>query len=67
MNTLMSIFLGALAVTVAILTVQAIRSGEVKWRNGSIAATRSEDPGLFWGIVFLQTIACVAMVGSIFS
>lgn len=53
-TTMLSAFLLVLALFSLILAANAVRTGEVVWRGGSVAARRSDDPGLFWLLVVAQ-------------
>ena len=51
---MLNAFLLVLAVFSVLLAANAVRTGEVIWRGGSVAARRSDNPGLFWLLVLAQ-------------
>lgn len=53
---LLTVFLLVLALFAWVLAANAIRTGEVAWRGGAIAAKRSENAGLFWVLVFAEVV-----------
>lgn len=64
-TVLKTVLLLALAMIVAAMTFQTIRSGVVKWRSGTVAMTRAESPVAFWAVVALQLLACAFIVSEV--
>jgi hypothetical protein len=59
-GSLQTVFLYVLALFVCAIAVNSVRTGEVAWRGGTVAARRREEPVLFWVLVALQfAVACV--------
>ena len=54
-------FLLLLALFCVLLAANSIRTGEVAWRGGAVAARRSESPGLFWLLVVAQVAVGAAI------
>ncbi|WP_211369630.1 hypothetical protein [Pseudoxanthomonas yeongjuensis] len=55
-----TIVFSAAALLIALITILAIRSGQVICYPAFIQANRSERPGLFWMIIALQTVVVAA-------
>ncbi|MEO7431936.1 MAG: hypothetical protein ABIR62_07905 [Dokdonella sp.] len=49
--TLANAFLLLLALFTLLLAANSVRTGEVAWRGGNVAARRNDNPGLFWLLV----------------
>ena len=55
-----TIIFTAAALLIALITILAIRSGQVICYPAFIQASRSERPGLFWMIIALQVVMVAA-------
>lgn len=51
---MLKFFLLILALFAFLLSANSVRTGEITWRGGSVAARRRETPGLFWLLVVAQ-------------
>lgn len=51
---LVTAFMLVLALFAIIVAAKSVRTGEVAWRGGTVAARRSDSPGLFWVLVVAQ-------------
>lgn len=54
MPALMTAFLFMLALFAFVLAANSVRTGEVAWRGGAVAARRRDNPALFWSLVLAQ-------------
>ncbi|WP_132987026.1 hypothetical protein [Luteimonas terricola] len=62
-----TIILSAAALLLALITILAIRSGQLLWYPALIQASRSEHPGLFWTITAIQIVGVAALAWLAFS
>lgn len=50
---LMAVFMGLMGLFCLVIAFQSLRSGVVKWRNGSVAAERLSNPGFYWFFILM--------------
>ena len=58
-TTVLNACLLVLALFALLLAANSVRTGEVAWRGGALAARRRDNPGQFWLLVVAQVVVGV--------
>ena len=61
---LMQAFLLLMALGCGLVTLQALRTGVVRWRNGSVAATKTDQPRAYWAFIIGYIVVTLVVAGA---